>query len=67
MTRRYEGFVECVCKTAVAVFNLPSLKNMYDVVQPKIVMFIETWNLGDEQTRVIHREERKQVLNSPLK
>lgn len=67
LKRRYEGFVECICKTAVAIFNLPSLKNMYDAVQPKIAMFIEMWNLGDEQARVIHREERKQILNPPLK
>ena len=40
---------------------------MYDAVQPKIAMFIEMWNLGDEQARVVHREERKQILNPPLK
>ena len=66
LIRSYEGFVECICKIAVAVFNTPSLRNMYQPIQLRIAMFIEMWNLGDECSRITHREERKQLLNCEL-
>ena len=64
--RSYEGFVECICKTAVAVFDTPSLRSMYQSIQLRIAMFIEMWNLGDECSRITHREERKQLMNWEL-
>ena len=58
--------MECICKTAIAVFSTPSLRNMYQSIQLRIAMFIEIWNLGDEGSRVTHREERKQLQNGEM-
>lgn len=55
----YEGFVECIGRTAMQVLSHPPMGGRYKTTGSKLATFIELWNLGDEGKLNLHKEECK--------